>query len=285
MPLKQRFSIAIPASLVSDIPHLREKTSRIGLIGRAAAIFRIDEIIVFPDMPKTDQRRDMELIFTILSYLETPQYLRKKLFGLKPELRYVGVLPPLRTPHHPLSNKTENLKIGEHREGVVVSKNKNGSFVDVGVEKALFLPNIQLLPKTRVTVKIVKLGKSPELALADVNEIEDYWGFHITVSNMTLAQLLKERKFHLTIATSRRGAPFTHVMENLKQRLQNSKNVLIIFGAPTMGLYEIVAQNGLKLEDIVDFVVNTIPCQGTETVRTEEAVFASLALLNFLIKG
>jgi len=39
-------------------------------------------------------------------------------------------------------------------------------------------------------------------------------------------------------------------------------------------------QEGLKLEDIADFVVNTIPKQGTETVRTEEALIASLAILN-----
>jgi predicted SPOUT superfamily RNA methylase MTH1 len=30
----------------------------------------------------------------------------------------------------------------------------------------------------------------------------------------------------------------------------------------------------------VDFVVNTIPAQGTETVRTEEALLATLAILN-----
>jgi predicted SPOUT superfamily RNA methylase MTH1 len=39
-------------------------------------------------------------------------------------------------------------------------------------------------------------------------------------------------------------------------------------------------QEGLKLEDIADFVVNTIPKQGTETVRTEEALIASMAILN-----
>jgi len=284
MPIKRHFSIAIPASFASDVPHLREKTAKIGLIGRAAAIFCVDEIIIFPDMPKTEQQQDMELIFTILAYMETPQYLRKRLFKLKPELRYAGILPPLRTPHHPISNKTESLKIGEHREGVVVSKSKNGSFVDIGVEKALFLPNVQLLPETRITVKVIQLGKSPELALANINEIKDYWGYRVTVSNMPLAQLLKERKFDLVIATSKHGISFTQIQEDLTKRLKRSRNILVVFGAPTKGLYEIVAQNGLQLEDIVDFVVNTIPCQGTETVRTEEAVFASLALLN-LIKG
>jgi predicted SPOUT superfamily RNA methylase MTH1 len=284
MPIKRRFSIAIPASFASDVPHLREKTAKIGLIGRAAAIFCVDEIIIFPDMPNTEQRRDMELIFTILAYMETPQYLRKKLFKLKPELRYAGILPPLRTPHHPISNKIENLKIGEHREGVVVSKSKNGSFVDIGVEKALFLPNVQLLPETRITVKVAQLGKRPKLALANIDEIKDYWGYRVTVSNMPLAQLLKERKFDLVIATSKHGIFFTQIQEDLTKRLKSSRNILVVFGAPTRGLYEIVAQNGLQLEDIVDFVVNTIPFQGTETVRTEEAVFASLALLN-LIKG
>ncbi|RLI34567.1 hypothetical protein DRO55_06340, partial [Candidatus Bathyarchaeota archaeon] len=109
----------MPASLVSDVPHLREKTSKIGLIGRALAIFRVDEVVIYPDEPKTDQRREMNLIATILAYMETPQYLRRRLFKIKPELRYAGILPPLRTPHHPLTDKVKKLKVGEFREGVV----------------------------------------------------------------------------------------------------------------------------------------------------------------------
>jgi len=57
-------------------------------------------------------------------------------------------------------------------------------------------------------------------------------------------------------------------------------NALVAFGAPAAGLNEIVAKEGFSLDDIVDFVVNTIPMQGTETVRTEEALIASLAVLN-----
>ncbi|NIQ32167.1 MAG: hypothetical protein GTN80_00710, partial [Nitrososphaeria archaeon] len=159
-------SIAIPASLVSDVPHLREKSLKIGLIGRAAAIFRVDEIIVFPDLFGVDQSRDANLIATILSYMETPQYLRKRLFKIKPELRYAGVLPPLRTPHHPLSDRTEHLTIGEYREGIVASSFKNRSLVDVGVERPVLVPNAQLPIKTRVTVRITKLGKRPKASLA-----------------------------------------------------------------------------------------------------------------------
>jgi hypothetical protein len=37
------------------------------------------------------------------------------------------------------------------------------------------------------------------------------------------------------------------------------------------------------LSELVDFVVNTVPMQGTETVRTEEALIASLAVFNIIL--
>jgi methyltransferase len=110
---KIKLAIAIPASTISDTPHMREKTAKIGLIGRAAAIFRVDEIIFYPDNPRADQREDLDFIALLLSYLETPQYLRKSLFKIEPRLQFAGILPPLRTPHHPLSGKTADLKVGD----------------------------------------------------------------------------------------------------------------------------------------------------------------------------
>ena len=152
-------SIALPASQFSDVPHLRDKSLKIGFVGRAAAVFRVDEIVIFPDVSWSRQKHDINLIATILTYMETPQYLRKRIFKIKPELRYVGVLPPLRTPHHPLSNRVKNLEVGEYREGAVVSSVKEGSLLDIGVEYDLYRPaqayredalhryhNTQLLP-------------------------------------------------------------------------------------------------------------------------------------------
>jgi len=279
---KRKISIAVPASFVSDIPHLREKTVKIGSLARAAAIFRIDEIIIFPDLLNVNQSRDANLIATILSYVETPQYLRKRLFKIKPELQYAGILPPLRTPHHPLADKTEDLKIGEPREGVISAFTKEGSLVDVGVERPILIPNIRLLLNSRVTVKITNLGKHPKAALANCSEIQSYWGYKTTVSNVSFGQLVKNSNFDLVIATSKRGAPFARVKDKLAERWQRSYSILVAFGAPTQGLYEIVAREHLELDKIAHYTVNTIPNQGTETVRTEEAVFASLALLNLL---
>ena len=275
-----RVVVAIPASFVSDTPHLREKTFRIGLVGRAAAIFKVNEIIVYPDMLNVDQARDAELLASILSYMETPQYLRKKLFRIRRELRYAGVLPPLRTPHHPLINRLKKLNIGEYREGVVVSSSTRGSFTDVGVEQPAFILGKKLPPNTRLTVKITQLQKQFLATLASREEIGTYWGYKATISKAPFVQLIKKRNFNLVIATSRKGKLITQVTDAIKEKWKTSKKILIAFGAPTQGLYEIVAQEHKRLEEIVRFIVNTIPYQGTKTVRTEEALCATLAILN-----
>jgi len=275
-------SIAIPASLVSDIPHLREKTSTIGMIGRAASIFRVEEIIVYLDQPEKDQRNEANLIKLILSYMETPQYLRKKLFKIRPELRYVGILPPLRTPHHPLVCRSRDLKIGEFREGVVVSADRKGSKVYIGVEKPAFIPRVTLPTGKRVTLKIVKLNRLIEAVLAERSEIKLYWGYNVKVSKRSLGEILKSKTWDLTVATSKYGDDLVKVKSKLVKRWKTAKSKLVVFGAPTEGLYEILEKENLNLDELADFVVNTIPMQGTETVRTEEAVYASLAVLNFL---
>jgi predicted SPOUT superfamily RNA methylase MTH1 len=279
----RKLAVAIPVSMVSDIPHLREKTLKIGLIGRAAAIFRATEIIVFPDNLGANQKRDRNLIVTLLSYMETPQYLRKRLFKIKPELRYAGILPPLRTPHHPLEKRAKKLKIGEYREGATLTVTENGSLVDIGVERPVLIPDMKLPVNKRVTVKITKRGKHPQVSLANREEIEAYWGYTVTASKASFGQLTKPRAYDLVVATSKNGTPLTQVADELAKRWKKSRRVLVAFGAPTQGLQEIVAQEKLRLDEVADFTVNTIPDQGTETVRTEEALYASLALLNAIV--
>ncbi len=280
----QKISLAIPASFVSDTPHLREKTFRIGLVGRAAAIFRIHEILVYKDLPNVDQTSDAELLALILSYMETPQYLRKRLFKIKPELRFAGALPPLRTPHHPLINRLERLTTEEYRDGAVVSSSKKGSLIDIGVEKPVFLQGIKLTPNTRVTVKVTKLQNQLLTTLANAEEIETYWGYKVTASKAPLGQLITKKNFNLIIATSRKGTPIMQVMDRLKTEWKTAEKILIAFGAPTQGLHEIAAQEHIKLGNIAHYIVNTIPNQGTETVRTEEALYATLAILNTLLQ-
>jgi predicted SPOUT superfamily RNA methylase MTH1 len=285
IPLKRhpKLSVALPASLVSDVPHLREKTSKIGFVGRALAIFRVDEVIVFPDSPVQNQVRDAELIAVLLSYLETPQYLRRHLFKIRPELRYGGILPPLRTPHHPLRNREKDLMIGEYREGVVVSIDGSRILVDIGVERPSLISNENVPVNTRVTVKVTEKGRHLKAQLMRPDDVELYWGYKVTVSNEPLGRMMRDRTFDLVIATSRLGEPLMKVADKIRMEWNSSKHVLVAFGAPAKGLHEIVKQEKLELAKLVDFIVNTVPNQATETVRTEEALYATLAALNFLI--
>jgi methyltransferase len=277
---EKKTSIAIPASVVSDTPHLREKTSKIGLIGRAAAIFRINEIIVYPDDMKVDQTREMSLIALLLSYMETPQYLRKELFKLQPELQFAGILPPLRTPHHPLNKKIRSLKIGDYREGVTLAKANEGTRVDIGVEQHALILNKHLPVGKRVTVKIVRIGKQVEVELASRDEASEYWGYIVSMERRSLEEIADRKRFDLIIATSKNGALINDVADKLTEKWKVAKTILLAFGAPTRGLYEIAESDGFSLDDVADFVVNTVPRQGTVTVRTEEALIASLSVLN-----
>ncbi|MEM2341632.1 MAG: RNA methyltransferase [Candidatus Bathyarchaeia archaeon] len=283
-PLKrpQKVFVAIPASIVSDTPHLREKTFKVGLIGRASAIFRVDEIIIYPDILGVDQSKDSNFVATILSYMETPQYLRKRLFGITPNLRYAGILPPLRTPHHPTKSRIKDIRVGEFRDGVVIAESKNGVLVDIGVEKPITIPDARIPIGKRVTVKISSIDDELRAILASRDEVPLYWGYHVRVSRVPLGKMIKNGLFDLVIATSRRGEPFIRIKDAIMERWKKARAVLIAFGSPTQGLQEIVRQEGMELSELADFIVNTIPNQATETVRTEEALYATLAILNIL---
>lgn len=279
---KQKLSVAIPASFVSDIPHLREKTLRIGQIGRSLAIFRVDEVIIYPDQINRTQHDDLYLIRDILSYMNTPQYLRKRFFKLRPELSYVGILPPLRTPHHPLESRLEMMKVGEVREGVVIQSIGEYSLIDVGLEEPVRIKENLPVDK-RVTVKILEKGKRLLASLMKEEEIKIYWGYNVTASAMPLGKLMKSSSADLVIATSRDGVPAMNVIKEMRDAWEKSESVSVLFGSPNEGLREILSRENFKVEDVAQFIVNTIPEQGTQTVRTEEALAATLSVFNVLI--
>jgi len=281
---RKRLCIAIPASVVSDTPHLREKTSKIGLIGRAAAIFRVDEIVIFPDAPSGSQKIEADLVSTLLSYLETPQYLRKRLFKLNPYLQYAGILPPLRTPHHPLNRRMNEVRVGDLREAITLSRTEKQTLVDIGVEQPALVRDRDLAIGKRVTVKIVKVGKVVEVELANRDEAPSYWGYTVTVENLPFGSFLRKRRFDLTVATSRYGSPLAKVSGEVLERWKAANTVLVAFGAPSQGLGDIVKREGRRLSELVDFVVNMVPMQGTETVRIEEALVASLAIFTIILE-
>jgi predicted SPOUT superfamily RNA methylase MTH1 len=278
---KWRLCIAIPASLTEDTPHLREKTFKVGLVGRASSIFRVDDIMIYRDKPEMDQREAARLAETILKYMDTPQYLRRSLIRLNPNLKYAGILPPLRTPHHQVSKNIRDLKVGDLRQGVASTRIGGKTLVDVGLDRPVKVD--EKLPKgLRLTVRIVKVGEEIEAVKVSEDEISIYWGYNVTVTNLPLAESTRKVGFDLVVATSRFGKVISEVLPSLQSTLNESRRVLIAFGSPTEGLSQILAKEGLTLNEYADYTVNTVPNQGVETVRSEEAIYATLSIINML---
>jgi predicted SPOUT superfamily RNA methylase MTH1 len=276
--LKRRNSItiAIPSSTVSELNHLRDKTTTLGQIGRAAAIYRVNNIIIFRDKPDESMT-----IKYILGYLETPQYLRKLLFTKRPELQYAGILPPLKTPHHPTVEKSEETKIGEYREGITTSSIDNEYYVNVGLDKMVKVKGKSPKIGRRITTQLTETKNELLGRRVRKKDVPIYWGYDLRGHKGKLCELVLNPEWDLTIATSRTGTEFTGIKSNLKKSWSKSKSTLIVFGSHKEGIKEILEKEGVKI-DVFDYNLNMIPYQGTKTVRTEEAVLATLAVLNLL---
>lgn len=265
------FAISIPDTILEDKDSLRDKTAKLGLIARACSIYGVDLIEVFRDRTG---RGEEQLVRKVLGYLETPQYLRKRLYPLDDELRYAGMLPPLRIPSHKGKAPPGTVPLGEVREGVV---NKDGT-VDIGLDVEPRLEG-RGVPGQRVTVEVTS-ERPPVARIIPKARLKSYWGYQ--VESKSLEEVLSDAGHMLRVATSKRGTPLVEVEGRLKAALKSAGGVRLIFGPPSKGLYEIV---GPDLPQRVDFVVNLFPVQHVETVRTEEAISAGLGLLALFTVG
>jgi predicted SPOUT superfamily RNA methylase MTH1 len=258
---KQRLTIAIPSSFVSTRQHLRDKTEIIGRIGRTASIFRVEEIIIYQDKPD-----ETKIIKLILDYMN----------------RYAGILPPLRTPHHPRENLLSQVKVGEIREGVVIKHNRLSSYIDIGLETPLLLEGAYA-KNSRITVKITEIqpllkGKNQQNAHTPI-----YWGYKTRGLISDLNNLLTGEQYDLKIGTSRLGTPFKEICENLKKSMSEADNVIVILGSHKNSIIEIMRIDKKRIPAYFNYYINTVPGQGSATVRTEEALHATLAILNLFL--
>ena len=276
-----RVSVAIPATLIADTPHLREKTGKLGIIARACAIFGVREIILYPDDAKHDQSEDLQLCALILSFVETPQYLRKRLYRLSPSLRFAGILPPLQIPHHDVPRSIRDSKTGDLREGVVIARRGETLVVDVGLERTLECPG-DLSTGTRLTVRLTDINENLVGEIIESSKISIYWGYRVRQPKFKLGSLLEKERYDLRIGTSRYGTNVVDAWSKISNSLKNEGSVLVAFGSPRLGLREILQVEGKAPDDVFDFFINTVPDQNVATVRTEEAVLTTLALLNLM---
>ena len=134
----------------------------------------------------------------------------------------------------------------------------------------------QLTVKEIYDFKIAKIAKKEVIVTPDKPD-DIYWGYNVISSNKSLKNSLKLIKPNLVIETTRYGDYIDSIFDELKHKVEESKSIAILFGGPYSSIQEDVSNPNWDL-----FKVNTIPGQGTETVRTEEAVVATLSLFNFM---
>jgi predicted SPOUT superfamily RNA methylase MTH1 len=277
-------SIAIPSSFIDVYSSKAQKTQQIGRIARAAAIFQVDEILVYLDRETREQARNQQLITRVLEYVETPQYLRKHLFAKISELQYAGLLPPLRTPHHPLEKHSGALKQGEIRDGYAF-KEKNLRVIDVGVESFLPLLDAQSIDlPTRMTVRISRT-KSGDLETRPSRPPRPsiYWGYKVTgIQSLFGEFLLKSSSNGYIVALSRKGAAIRKKRDLLHRQWKQANRLLLLFGSHKEGLAEILEREGYRLSSVANHTINLLSHQGVATIRTEEAVGIGLAVFRLI---
>jgi len=162
-----KLAVSLPDTVLEEKDSPREKTAKLGLIARACAIYGVDVVEIFRDK---GGRGESALVRRVLEYLETPQYLRRRLFPIEEALRYAGALPPLRIPSHKPKVPVASLGIGEVRRGVA---NGDGT-VDVGLEAPSRL-DASVARGTRVTVKVVSVNPFVVRQIPR-KEAGEYWG-------------------------------------------------------------------------------------------------------------
>lgn len=273
----KRLVVGVPTSILSVESGLLLRTLRAYQIIRYSSIFGVDEIVLYYDgtIPLKKHEIFARFIRKLWKYLTTPPYLRKRLIPLQKELKYVGLLPPLRLEVFDVSQKGT---MGEKRLGYIYMRG-GILYADIGLGKPFKVVNKCDVDK----VCLVEIIDLENRVVKCISEHEKYYLGPSLVVMDSLRQLLDTyiRGGYMVIATSRYGRiPSISEAGSLVRR---SNRILIIFGGPRYGLYDIAKREGFKLEDIVKYIWNTIPGQKVKTVRSEEALIATLALVNMFM--
>ena len=275
-------SVLVPSSLVREAEDKREATRKLGYVARAATVFRADRLTVYPD-PDGERTWGGGFVETVLRYAATPPGLRKAVWDRRDELEYAGVLPPLRVATRTGSGSEGS---GSSRQGIVTEVGADGRVrVNCGLQHPVSLPvpsGMEVREGERVTVRV----SSREPVRAKLLD-ESSPGFDVDAADLDTA--LDRDDAGLAIATSRHGESLD--VSRLGQLVETVRpaggtpEMTVAFGAPERGLPEIL---GIDPDSVggetsetgrFDLWLNTVPNQGSEVIRTEEAMFATLACL------
>jgi hypothetical protein len=268
---------AIPDSALVDEQTKRDKSIKIAQFARAFSIFKVSKVFIYRDKER-DYGTDRILLKLLLEFLDTPQYLRRRLYPRREELQFAGLLHPLKAPHHKPAIDPSKIKVGEIRQAVV-AKVKGQYFADAGLNALIPVEGSAPTGK-RVTIRFV--SEHPKLRCKAIpnEEIKEYWGYEVK-EVQSLTDLLNSIKGSI-ILTSKEGEPLGAVEQELTRELRSTPSALVVFGSPNHGLRSILKDESKHPREFTKYFLNFFPNQATETVRLEEAVICCLSLLNYL---
>ena len=249
------------------------KTLKWGILARHAAVYRVTHILLYRVKSEPHGSDDERLAKTILNYLVTAPYLRRRVIPRVPLLRYAGILPPLQLPTHGVGGPS----IGECRQALVLRQSGNRVLLEAGLGRPLWVQVKRRLKEGSIVLVEIEKLDPPRVRIGCRNE--PYNGYRVEIYP-SLRGLLNKWQGIERVATSRLGALATPaILSDIAGKYAN-RGVLLIFGSPWRGLHEIASEEGFNLDNEAKWVLNTIPIQGTRTVRVEEAIAATLALFN-----
>lgn len=128
-------------------------------------------------------------------------------------------------------------------------------------------------------------SKSVGVGFEPPHTISIYWGYRVSQPKYKLGNLLDKERYGLRIGTSRYVTNVLDVWSKISNSLKSVSSVLVAFGSPRSGITEILAKEAKAPRGMSDYFINIRPSQNVATVRTEEALLGSLALLNMMRLG
>jgi predicted SPOUT superfamily RNA methylase MTH1 len=278
---KIKFELAIPDSYLYDVKSDIDRTAKIFQLSRSLSIFRVEKLTIYHDSLLNPTYKEREFLITILEYLDTPQYLRRKIYPKLDILKTVGRLHPLRSPHHKDKDSIRHLKSGEVRVGLLEKKGRE-FLVDVGLDYSLKYVGNQTQFGKKLNVKLIKQKKHLLATDPSIDDLKNlfYWGYsvHYTKEFRDFIYKFEKSKVILTSRYAKQFDGFGFVKSLINDELVNT-TLLVVFGSPKYGLKSIFEAAKIDMSEYKSY--NFFPSQGTQTIRMEEAIFGVLSILNF----
>jgi predicted SPOUT superfamily RNA methylase MTH1 len=252
-PRRKNLSVILFTSIFDTENSLSEITLKLSYIIRFLVDFRVSELWWVRD----SKRKGIEkIIRDLVEYALAPPY-AKRYIPIRPTLKKVGLLEPVNIPAHVVINGGAE---GEIRISV------NG---DIGLNKK---------KEKLCNKKYCLIIDSESGEIVSYPFYPYYTGFklHFIDKKQFLMILNDKIESSNILIGSRIGVNIQTISEKIKE-IYESKGLRVVIGPPKEGLAK-------YLNSFNGFLINFLPKQGVKDVRAEEALMASLTLLNYFLE-